>query len=118
MSIVKQLTLTSLVAQVLQLSLVDTNNNNQVIPGKLSNIVVTSADPATATAVPDTTDPISVDVDAVTQTGSTTVTATADFVSDKLQADGVTPVVSGNFTATLAIVNNVAVVAALAFNQN
>ena len=114
MAIVSTATLTSLVAETFPLSVVDSNNNNKVITGTLSNISVVSADSTQDTAVVNGT---GVDVDAVSETGGTTVTATATFVSDKMKADGVTPIVSGTFTSVLTIVNNVVVNAVLVFNQ-
>lgn len=119
MSIVKSLTLTSLVAQVLKMSVVDQNNNNEAIPGTLSNLVVTSADPAQDTVGVDASDPESVDVDAVSTSGGTTVTATANFTSTKLGPDGTTPVLNNiSLTATLTLINSVAANPALVFNQN
>lgn len=115
MQIVSSLTLTSLLPQILLLAVIDQNNSNSVIPGKLSNIVVTPADPAQDSADSDGTG--NVTVDALVPTGGTTVSATADFVSDKVLPDGVTPVVSGNFSVVLTLVNNVVVSAALAFTK-
>lgn len=115
MQIVSSLTLTSLLPQILQLAVIDQNNNNSIIPGTLSNIIVTPADAAQDSAASDATG--NVTVDALVPTGGTTVSATADFTSDKVQPDGVTPVVSGNFSVVLTLINNVVVSAALAFTK-
>lgn len=116
MKVVSSLTLTSLVAQVLALMIIDMNNNNAPIPGVLSGISVSPADPTQDSASSD--DAGNVTVDAITQTGGTVVNASATFASTKLLPDGVTPVVAGSFSAQLTLVNNVVVNAALAFTQN
>jgi hypothetical protein len=119
MTIISSLNLTSIAPVVLTLSVVDQNNANAVIPGTLSAITLTPADPTQDVALADATVPNGVDVHAVSDTGGTTVTATAAFTSTALKADG-TPVVTGTFTATLTIANNIVVAAVnplLVFNQ-
>lgn len=113
---VSSLTLTSLAPVTLTLAVIDENNNNQVIPGTLSNIKPVVGDPAQDSAVADSGGASEVAFGAITRTGGTTVNTTADFVSEEKDANG-SPIVSGNFPCTLTIVNNVVVKAALTFMQ-
>jgi hypothetical protein len=107
MAIVSSITLTSKTPSVLTLSVVDANNSNAVIPGTISNIVLSSADSTQDTAVADSSVLNGVDVTPVSNSGGTSIGASVTFTSTALQADGVTPVVSGTFTAILAVTNNV-----------
>lgn len=114
---VSSLTLKSLVALLVPFAIVDANNGNQPIPGTYSNEAITSTDPTQDTAsIPDPSQQNAL-LDAITPQGGTTVNLSVQFSSTKMQPDGVTPVVSGTFTATLTLVNNVVVSAVLAFLQ-
>jgi hypothetical protein len=116
MAILNSLTLTDRNPVTLHLSVVDENNKNAVIPGVLSNILVSPGDATKDTAILNPTVAQGVDVEAVSADGGTTVNATGDFKSDAAKPDG-TPEVSGNFSAVLTVVNNIVVKAAMVFNQ-
>lgn len=95
-------TLTNLLPHKGVISVVDQNGNSYA--GKLSNIQVTSSDSTVDTAGVDPNDPNTLDVTAVTKTGGTTITFTADFTPDS-PIDGQTSFTGLQGTAT--IVNNV-----------
>ena len=120
MAQVTNLTLTSVAPVELSLTVVDANNSNAPIAGVLSGLSY-AVDATQDIAVVDATDPLSVDIHAVSLQGGSTVTGTGTFVSTALQADGITPLFSGTVTGTLVLVNNIPVVVlnpVLAFNQN
>lgn len=122
MSIVSNLTLTSLAPQPFKMVVVDANNGNLPIAGVLSNLLY-NADAAQDIAVLDPNDPLSVDIHAVALQGGTTVTGTGQFVSTAVNTNpGGTssPVFSGPVTGTLVLVNNIVVAIlnpVLTFNQ-
>lgn len=118
MSVVTSLTLTSTAPVTLSITVVD--QTGTVIAGALSGLSFAAADTTQDIGVADPSNPLEVDLHAVSPTGGTTLTATGTFVSTLLGTDGVTPVFSGPVTGTLTIVNNVPVVTltpSLAFNQ-
>jgi len=120
MAQVTTLTLTTTSPVELRMSVVDANNNNAEIAGVLSGLSY-NADTTQDIAVTDPSDPLSVDIHAVSLQGGTTVTGIGNFVSTALQTDGVTPVFSGTVTGTLVLVNNIVIAVlnpVLAFNQN
>lgn len=119
MAIVTSLNLTSLAPVELTVSVADANNGNAPIAGILSGLTYTPADPAQDIAVVDESDPLGVDIHAVSLQGGTSVTGSGTFVSTALNPDG-TPVLSGTMTGTLVITNNVVVAVlnpVLVFNQ-
>jgi hypothetical protein len=119
MSIVTNLTLTSVAPVTLNMVVGDANNNNAPIAGVLSNLTY-NVDATQDIAVVDSANPLEVDIHAVSLQGGSTVTATGTFVSTALQADGKTLLFSGTVTGTLVLVNNISVVVlnpVLTFNQ-
>lgn len=119
MAVITSLTLTSTAPVTLTMTVVDQASGN-LIAGVLSGLSYAPADPTQDLGVVDSSNPLEVDVHAVSSTGGTNLVATGTFVSTLLQTDGKTPVFSGTVTGTLAIVNNVPVLTLnpiLAFNQ-
>lgn len=119
MAQVTNLTLTSTAPITLSMTVVDANNNNAEIAGVLSGLSYAPADPTQDVAVVDATDPLSVDIHAVANTGGTTVTGSGTFVSTLKNTDG-SPAFSGTVTGQLILVNNIPVAVlnpVLAFNQ-
>lgn len=117
---VTSLTLTSTAPVTLSCTVVDANNNNTEIAGTLSALSFNPADAIQDIAVVDPTNPLDVDVHAVSNTGGTTVTGTGTFISTLLGTDGKTPAFNGPVTGTLVLVNNIPVkvlAPVLAFNQ-
>lgn len=105
---ISSLTLTSLTPLSVPFAVVDANNANTPIPGAYSGLSISVSDPAQGTAaIPDPSQQ-NASIDALTEAGTFTVTLTGTFASTKLKADG-TPLVSGTFTATLTVTNNVVV---------
>lgn len=120
MSIVSNLTLTSVAPQTFKMVVVDANNNNLPIGGVLSGLSYNPDDATQDVAVTDPSDPLSVDIHAVSLQGGTKVTGTGQFVSTALQPDNVTPLFSGTVTGTLVLINNIVVAVlnpVLTFNQ-
>jgi hypothetical protein len=122
MGVVTSLNLTSPAPVQLFMTVLDSANGNTPIAGVATLYAYAVADPTQDIAVVDPTTPADVDIHAVSNTGGTSVTPTANFVSTLLQADGVTPVFSGPITGpALVLTNNVVVAVAmapvLAFNQ-
>lgn len=119
MSVVTSLNLTSAAPVQLFMTVLDPSGNP--IAGVATAYAYAVADPTQDIAVADPTTPADVDIHAVSSTGGTTVTPTANFVSTLLQADGVTPVFSGQITGpALTLTNNIPVTTlspSLAFNQ-
>lgn len=119
MAVVTSLNLTSPAPVQLFMTVVGPDGNP--IAGVASGFAYAVADPTADIAVVDPDLPADVDIHAVSGTGGTTVTPTANFVSTLLQADGVTPVFSGPITGpALTLTNNIPVTTlnpALAFNQ-
>jgi hypothetical protein len=119
MGVVTSLNLTSAAPVQLFMTVVDPSGN--VIAGVATAYAYAVGDSTQDIAVPDTTTPADVDIHAVSSTGGTTVTPTANFVSTLLQADGKTPVFSGPITGpALTLTNNIPVTTltpSLAFNQ-
>ena len=116
---VTNLTLTSVAPVELSMTVVDANNNNAPIAGVLSGLTY-AVDATQDIAVQDATDPLSVDIHAVSLQGGSTVTGSGTFVSTALQSDNVTPLFTGTVTGTLVLVNNIVVAVlnpVLAFNQ-
>ncbi len=107
------LTLTDRLPKILLLSVIDENNNDTKIPGTLSNITPgvpdISQDTASAGAVGSDT----ISVQAVSGVGGTTLTVTADFVSDAKNADGTPELSLPGLSLSLTLTNNVPVKAAL-----
>jgi hypothetical protein len=120
MAVVTSLNLTSAAPVQLFMTVVDPSGN--VIAGVATAYAYAVGDPTQDIAVVDGTVPADVDIHAVSGTGGTSVTPTANFVSTLLQADGITPVFSGPITGlALAVTNNIPPVTtltpSLAFNQ-
>jgi hypothetical protein len=119
MAVVTSLDLTSTAPVQLFMTVNDASGNP--IAGVASGFAYAVADPTQDIAVVDPATPADVDIHAVSSTGGTTVTPTANFVSTLLQADGKTPVFSGPITGpALTLTNNVPVTTlspVLAFNQ-
>lgn len=116
---VTSLTLTSVAPVELNMTVLDANSNNSPIAGVLSGLSY-AVDATQDIAVVDSTDPLSVDIHAVSLQGGSTVTGSGTFVSTALQSDNVTPLFSGTVTGTLVLVNNIVVAVlnpVLAFNQ-
>lgn len=85
-------------------------DNGPVIPGTISNIQEVISDPTQDSVANDAANPNGVDFTALTNTGNSAATVTADFVSTELLADGVTP--KYNLKAlpvNVAITNNIPV---------
>lgn len=113
---IKNLTLENHDPKTLALSVVDANNKNAVIPGVLSNILVVVSDASQDTAGPNADNPTAaIDVEALTDTGGTDVTVTADFTSTETNPDS-TPKVSGPVSGVITLLNNIVVKAVLAFD--
>lgn len=120
MPVVTSLNLTSAAPVQLFMTVVDPSGN--LIAGVATAYAYAVGDPTADIAVVDGTVPADVDIHAVSGTGGTSVTPTANFVSTLLQADGLTPVFSGPITGpALAVTNNIPPVTtltpSLAFNQ-
>ena len=119
MGVVTSLTLTSAAPVQLFMTVVDPSGNP--IAGVATGFSYVVADPTIDIAVVDPDVPADVDIHATANTGTTTVTPTANFVSSLKQADGVTPVFSGPITGpALTLTNNIPVATltpSLAFNQ-
>jgi hypothetical protein len=119
MAVVTSLNLTSPAPVQLFMTVVDPSGN--VIAGVASGFSYAVADPTQDIAVVDPTLPADVDIHAVSSTGGTTVTPSANFVSTLLQVDGKTPVFSGPITGpALTLTNNIPVTTlspSLAFNE-
>lgn len=119
MAVVTSLNLTSAAPVQLFMTVIDPSGNP--IAGVATGYAYAVADPTADIAVVDPTIPADVDIHAVSSTGGTSVTPTANFVSTLLQSDGVTPVFSGPITGpALTLTNNIPVTTltpSLAFNQ-
>jgi len=119
MAVVTSLNLTSAAPVQLFMTVVDPSGNP--IAGVATGYAYAVADPTQDIAVVDPTLPADVDIHAVSGSGGTSVTPTANFVSTLKQADGVTPVFSGPITGpALTLTNNIPVTTlspSLAFNQ-
>lgn len=119
MGVVTSLNLTSAAPVQLFMTVVDPSGNP--IAGVATGFSYVVADPTIDIAVVDPDVPADVDIHATANTGTTTVTPTANFVSSLKQADGVTPVFSGPITGpALTLTNNIPVTTltpSLAFNQ-
>ena len=119
MSVVTSINLTSPAPVQLFMTVIDPSGN--LIAGTATGYAYAVADPTQDIAVVDPTTPEDVDIHAVSSTGGTTVTPTANFVSTLKQADGVTPVFSSPITGpALTLTNNIPVTTlspSLAFNQ-
>lgn len=120
MAVVTNLTLTSAAPVQLFMTVVDKTTGNP-IAGVASGFAYQVGDQTQDIAIPDATTPSDVDIHAVSNSGTTTIIPTANFVSTLLQADGKTPVFSGPITGpALTVSNNIPVTTldpVLAFNQ-
>lgn len=119
MAIVSNLTLTSTAPVTLSMTVVDANNGNAEIAGVLSGLTYSVSDPSQDVAVVDPTNPLEVDIHAVSNSGGSSVTGSGTFVSTLKDTNG-NPAFSGTVTGTLVLVNNIPVAVlnpVLAFNQ-
>lgn len=119
MSVVTNVNLTSTAPLQLFMTVVDPSGN--VIAGVATGFAYVVGDPTQDIAVADNDLPADVDIHAVSSTGGTTITPTANFVNTLLGPDGKTPVFSGPITGpALTLTNNIPVTTltpSLAFNQ-
>jgi hypothetical protein len=108
MSTVNSVTLTSLTPDQGVIAVVDTANGNEILTGTLANLSAVESDPTQDTASIDPTVANTLDLTAITNTGSTMVTVKGDFTS--IGNAGITDgTVFPGITVQVAVTNNIPV---------